>query len=130
MKKALALILALTLLVLPLASCNKPPKIQDEVWKLVAVYENDTEIERNGVLTAEGGEITFTDTTGGVIYVGTYSDRDEFSPTAADYRIVIERAKGRAVVSMGENANGESVTTLSLIIGDYTLEFIPDVTEK
>ena len=131
MKKTLAIILTLALSVLALASCGKtkPPRIQSESWKLIAVYEGDTEIKLNGELTAEGGEFTFTDTTNGVIYVGTYSERDEFSPTAAEYRISIERDKGRALISVGENAEGETTTTLSMIIKDYTLVFTPAVEE-
>lgn len=131
MKKTLAIILLFALSVLAFASCSKtsPPRIQSKSWKLIAAYDDETEIKLEGELTAKGSEFTFTDTTNGVIYVGALSDRERFSPTATEYRITIERDKGRAVVSVGENGAGETIATLSLMVKDYTLVFTPEVEE-
>lgn len=125
MKKALALLLSFTLLALSLTACNKTPKIQKWTWELISVDRDGVMIDIEGRLTAKRGTLTFTDETNAKIYTGTYSDRDEFSPTASDYRITMERAKGHALIVIGENADGESVTNLSLTLGDYSLLFVP-----
>ena len=126
MKKTLALLLVFSLLAISLCACAKTPKIQKKTWKLSAVVTDETEITLEGSLTAKRGTITFTDATNGKTYTGSYSDRDEFSPTASDYRITLEGVKGRALIAVGQNVNGDPITTLSLIVGAYTLVFIAE----
>lgn len=126
MKKTLALLLSFILVTLSLVACGNIPRIQKYDWELFSVTKGDEEINICGTLTAGGGKITFTDTTNEESYKGTYSDRDEFSPTAADYRITLARMPGRALVAVGENSKGETVTNLTLFIGEYTLLFVPE----
>ena len=126
MKKTLALLLSFILVTLSLVACGNIPRIQKYDWELSSVTKGDEEINICGTQTAGGGKLTFTDTTYDDTYTGTYSDRDEFSPTSADYHITLDRVNGRAVIAVGENSKGETVTNLTLFIGDYTLLFVPE----
>ena len=126
MKKTLALLLAFVLIALSLTACGNTMKIQKSTWSLYSVANGDEDIPLDGTLTARLGKLTFKDRTNDKTYTGTYEDRDEFSPTAADYRVSLDTARGRALISVGENEKGETITTLTLLLGDYTLVFLPE----
>ncbi len=126
MKKTLALLLSFILVTLSLVACGNTPRIQKYDWELFSVTKGEEEIHITGTLTAGGGKLTFTDTKYEDTYKGTYSERDEFSPTSADYHITLDHVKGRALVTVGENIKGETVTNLTLFVGDYVLIFVPE----
>ena len=125
MKKILAILLVFALLALSLIACGNTPKIQKYTWEFLSATKNDEPVVIVGKLTAKGGDLTLVDEWRNETYTGTYSGREEFSPTAADYDITLNGTKGRAVLTVGENNKGETVANLTFYLGDYTLVFVP-----
>ena len=118
MKKTLAILLVFALLALSLIACGNTPKIQKYTWEFLSATKNDEPVVIVGKLTAKGGDLTLVDEWRNETYTGTYSGREEFSPTAADYDITLNGTKGRAVLTVGENNKGETVANLTFYLGD------------
>lgn len=85
----------------------------------------DTAVEIVLTCTAEAGKLTLSDETNGKTYTGEYKLTDT-SQESVIYEIVVDNAKGMAVVSMTTYHDESETPTLIINLGDYSLNFFAD----
>ncbi|MBR2944868.1 MAG: hypothetical protein IKC16_07290 [Clostridia bacterium] len=140
MKRTVASILMLSLVVILLASCgaNRPTieeyewhlrramLVEDEQLKLVAANEADKAHPEakivDVILKASNGKLTITDETSNRIYTGTYIAEGK-TPEGTEYKIIINGVQGYAGVAMTTYYDGTEEPTLPISIAGYSLYF-------
>ena len=123
--------------------------LESNEWKMDAVMSNDISLADSDAvvaavgapdalypnakvvdltLTAKGGELTLVDATNHQTYTGTYIITEETSKSIT-YEIVIDGITGSATLSWGEQYEGDSVPTLPINLGAYSVYFLPHETD-
>lgn len=150
MKKLVTLVIIM-FSVLAMAGCGIKGKevlyIESNKWEMRAVMSNNIESVTNEdnlvvavgeadklypnvkivdlLLTASGGEITLVDATNDKTYSGNYQVTEETSK-GITYEITIDGITGYATLSPTEYYSGTEIPTLPIIMGEYSLYFIPN----
>ena len=143
MKKAISILLLLSITVFALSACGMgKPKIEDYEWKMrtimhaadgQSVYdavaeESTTHPEAKIIemtLVAKNGKITITDLTNNKTYEGTYTVSGR-NPEGTDYHITIDGKPGYATVAMTTYADGTEEPTLPISLDGYSMYFYAD----
>ncbi len=139
MKKLLAFLFALAL-ILSFSSCGAGrAEIEDYEWKMRSVArsengelivdalsEEDTAYPEAKIvdmtLTANDGKITLTDITNNKTYEGRYSIERK-TPDGINYKVTIDGKDGYATVAMTTYADGTEEPTLPINLGNYSIYF-------
>ena len=143
MKKAISIILLMSIMIFALSACGVgKPKIEDYEWKMRTImHAEDNQVIYDAVaeessthpeakiiemtLVAKDGKITITDVTNGKTYEGTYTVSGR-NPEGTDYQITIDGKSGYATVAMTTYADGTEEPTLPISLDGYSIDFYAD----
>ena len=143
MKKAISIILLMSIMIFALSACGVgKPKIEDYEWKMRTImHAEDNQVIYDAVaeessthpeakiiemtLVAKDGKITITDVTNGKTYKGTYTVSGR-NPKGTDYHITIDGKSGYAGVAMTTYADGTEEPTLPISLDGYSMYFYSD----
>ena len=140
MKRIIACVAALSILMLSFSSCKtQKPKIEDYQWKMRTVMHADDDtlvidaVNEEDIahpeakvidmtLVAQDGKITIADDTNNKTYEGSYAV-DGKTPEGTDYTVQISGESGYATVAMTTYLDGNEEPTLPINLGKYSIYF-------
>ena len=146
--KRIFCVLPVLMLVLLFSSCgNDITSIEDYEWKMRTVMSNDTDAFQDEkdfvivvgepdevypdaeivevILTAKDGRLTISDKTNGKEYNGDYKIIKKTAESFG-YELTVDGIYGYATASPTKYYSGDEIPTLPIVLGDYTLYFIPN----